>query len=73
MREYYDLRENKIKSCVSQCEKEVNDLRQDPNASPAALRDKSFLLRLYKQEQQVEEIHRTRSERAVEEKCRAYI
>ena len=72
MRDYYDLRENAIKECVEKCKKEIDLLKKNNDTPVSVLREKSFNMRLFQQELDIEQIHRERSYKAVEERCRAY-
>jgi hypothetical protein len=75
MSDYYDLRENAIKTCVDRYRNDIKQLKHgvDEASLPLQLiKEKTLMLRTFQQELDVEKIHRARSVKAVNERCRSY-
>ena len=73
MHDYYDLRENAIKSCVEKCRGDIDTLKRNADTPAHFLKQKLFLLKSFQQELDIEKIHRARTVKAVEERCRTYV
>jgi hypothetical protein len=73
MGEYYDLRENAIKACVQKCQSELAQLAQGGDSQLKLLKEKTNMMRTFQQELDIEQIHRSRSVKAVNERCRAFL
>jgi hypothetical protein len=74
MHDYYDSREEAVKKCIERSKKEIEALKEKKDSVPfGVLRDKNYSLRVYQQEIEIEKICRTRTEKAVEERCRSYV
>jgi hypothetical protein len=66
VQEYYKLRENAIKKCVSFTKDEIINLKQVDESNKFLLREKIFNLRQYEDELKVEDIIKTRSLKVIE-------
>ena len=61
VQEYYKLRENAIRKCVSYTKDELVNLKQTDVSNKFLLREKIFNLRQYEDELKVEDVIKTRS------------
>jgi hypothetical protein len=66
VQEYYKLRENAIKKCVSFTKDEIVNLKQVDESNKFLLREKIFNLRQYEDELKVEDVIKSRSLKVIE-------
>ncbi|RNA40472.1 coiled-coil domain-containing 58 [Brachionus plicatilis] len=72
LRDYYDSRESAIKKCIDYAKNEVEKLKQNPDTPLYLIKEKNFNFRFFQQELEIDSIDKSRTFKAVDERCRSF-